>query len=118
MPGFQINSDSRSYLQNKASARQLVRQRLEYYNQFYGFKYNRVSIKNQRSRWGSCSRQGNLNFNYRLVNLPSELSDYIIVHELCHLQEMNHGPSFWNLVAQMVPDYLGRRHALRKIRIL
>ena len=112
-----INSDHRSYLQNRGPARQLVRQRLEYYNQFYGFQYGRVSIKNQRSRWGSCSKQGNLNFNYRLVNLPSELADYIIVHELCHLKEMNHSARFWRLVVQVMPDYLTRRQKLKKIRI-
>ncbi len=101
-----------------ARAKQFILQRLSYYNQFYGFKYNQVSVKNQRSRWGSCSRLGNLNFNYRLWELPTELADYVVVHELCHLQEMNHGPSFWNLVAQTVPDYFDRRRALRKIKIL
>lgn len=112
-----INSNSRSYLQDKGPARQLVRQRLEYYNQFYGFQYGRVSIKNQRSRWGSCSRLCNLNFNYRLVNIPIELADYIVVHELCHLKEMNHSVRFWRLVAQVMPDYLARRQRLKKIRI-
>lgn len=107
----------KNYLQYKNQARCLVRQRLDYFNQFYNYKYNRVSIKNQRSRWGSCSRLGNLNFNYRLAHLPTELADYIIVHELCHLKEMNHSARFWQLVAQTMPDYLERRRELRKIRI-
>jgi hypothetical protein len=107
----------KNYLQYKNQARCLVRQRLEYYNQFYNFKYYRVSIKDQRSRWGSCSGLGNLNFNYRLASLPDELADYIIVHELCHLKEMNHSARFWRLVAQTIPDYLGRRRELKKIRI-
>jgi predicted metal-dependent hydrolase len=68
-----------------------------YYNEHYHFRYNRVSIKMQISRWGSCSRYGNLNFNYGLINLPQELADYVVVHELCHLKEMNHGPKFWAL---------------------
>ena len=107
----------RNYLQHKNQARCLVRQRLDHYNQFYNFKYYRVSIKDQRSRWGSCSRLGNLNFNYRLAYLPDGLVDYIIVHELCHLKEFNHSPRCWQLVVQTIPDYLERRQALRKIRI-
>ena len=83
---FNRQRANKDYWQYKTIAGHLIHERLEYYNQFYGFQYNRVSVKNQRSRWGSCSRQGNLNFNYRLVNLPSELADYIIVHELCHLK--------------------------------
>ena len=110
-------ADKLKYQKYKTEARILVGQKLEKYNQVYNFKYNRVSIKNQRSRWGSCSRLGNLNFNYRLASLPAELADYIIVHELCHLKEMNHSARFWQLVAQTMPDYLERRQGLRKIRI-
>ena len=107
----------RDYIQHKNQARQLVRERIGYYNQIYSFKYDKINIKNQKTIWGSCSRQGNLNFNYRLVNLPDRLADYIIVHELCHLKEMNHSPRFWSLVAQTMPDYLERRRELKKIRI-
>jgi hypothetical protein len=107
----------RNYFQYKNQARQLVRQRIDYYNQIYGVKYNKISIKKQKTIWGSCSRQGNLNFNYRLASLPDRLADYIIVHELCHLKEMNHSPRFWCLVAQTMPDYLERRRELKKIRI-
>ncbi|MFA5155160.1 MAG: SprT family zinc-dependent metalloprotease [Patescibacteria group bacterium] len=101
------------YRQKKEAARSLVLSRLENFNRSYGFKYGRVSIRNQATRWGSCSRAGNLNFNYRLIDLPPEAADYIIVHELCHLAEFNHSPRFWQLVAKTVPDYDARRRSLR-----
>ncbi len=83
----------------------------------YGFVYNRVAIKDARSRWGSCSQKKNLNFNYRLVFLPPHLVDYIIVHELCHLKEFNHGPNFWVLVAETMPTYKEYIQELKNIRL-
>lgn len=103
------------YLKNKELARRLALKKLEHFNQFYGFNFTRLSIRDQRSRWGSCSKAGGLNFNYRLVFLPEELLDYIIVHELCHLKELNHSQSFWRLVAQTIPDYQARRKKLKQI---
>lgn len=105
---------SQNYLKYKETARQIVTSRLEYFNVFYGFKYNRIAIRNQKTRWGSCSRKGNLNFNYKIALLPEKARDYIIVHELCHLKEFNHSRNFWNLVAKTVPDYLEIRRNLRK----
>lgn len=102
-------------MQYKEHARLLVYKRIEYFNAFYRFHFHRVAIRNQKSRWGSCSRQGNLNFNYKVVFLPEHLVDYIVVHELCHLKEMNHSPRFWNLVAQTIPDHKVRRKQLRGI---
>lgn len=102
------------FLLNKASAKALALSRLQYFNQFYNFSYKRVTIKNTVTRWGSCSRQGNLNFNYRIATLPPELSDYIIVHELCHIGEFNHSRDFWNLVARTIPNYLQLRAELKK----
>lgn len=98
-------------------ARAFVHHRLFVLNEIYGFVYNRVAIRNQRTRWGSCSKKGNLNFNYRIASLPFHLADYIIVHELCHLREFNHSQNFWNLVAQVIPDHRERRRELRGIRI-
>ena len=103
------------YVEHKEAARTLVHARLAHYNQFYNFNYNRVAIRNTRSRWGSCSSKQNLNFNYRILFLPPELQDYLIVHELCHLQEMNHAQSFWDLVAEQVPQYKQRVVALRAL---
>lgn len=103
------------YLQNKEKARLLVAERLAYFNKFYNFSFKRLSIRDQRSRWGSCSKSGGLNFNYRIVFLPTELADYLVVHELCHLGELNHSPAFWRLVAKTIPDYESRRRLLRKL---
>jgi len=94
-----------SYLQHKELARELVLARLVHYNQHYNVAWNRVAIRTTRTRWGSCSSQKNLNFNYKIMFLPTHLQDYIIVHELCHLQELNHGAQFWELVAEQSPDY-------------
>ncbi len=101
------------YLKRKEEARVLVEKRLEYFNKFYKFSYNRVTIRKQRTRWGSCSRQGNLNFNYRILDLTKKEADYIIVHELCHLSEFNHSVRFWSLVAKILPDYNEIRRSLR-----
>lgn len=98
----------REYLMHKEKARELVLARLEHFNAIYNFSYNRVSIRAQKSRWGSCSKKGNLNFNYKIALLPPHLADLIIVHELCHLKEFNHSKKFWNLVAQALPDYRER----------
>ena len=104
------------YLETKETARVLVRSRLEHWNQYYKFKYGRVSVRNQRSRWGSCSKKGNLNFNFRIVELPPHLADYIIVHELCHIGEFNHSQKFWNLVGETFPNHLEFRKELKKVR--
>ncbi len=109
-----LPSGRADYLQNKHQALSLVRERLHFFNQHYGLHWKSISIKNATTRWGSCSRLKNLNFNYKIVYLPSELQDYLIVHELCHLQEMNHGRKFWNLVREMIPDHVRRRQAMRK----
>lgn len=105
----------RGYQKHKEEARKYIEARLAFCNQHYRFSYNRVSIRNQKSRWGSCSKKKNLNFNYRLLFLPPELCDYVVVHELCHLKEMNHGPRFWALVAKTFPNYRVLRRELVKI---
>lgn len=99
----------------KEEARIFVKNRLAYFNQFYQFPIKRVAIKNQKTRWGSCSSKGNLNFNYKVKYLPAAFADYIIVHELCHLQELNHSKKFWALVAKTVPDFKQINKAVKKI---
>lgn len=101
------------YLENKNKALTIAEDRLAYFNNFYNFKYSKVVIRDQKTRWGSCSRKGNLNFNYKIALLPQKSSDYIIVHELCHLGEFNHSENFWNLVAKTIPDYKDIRKSLR-----
>ena len=111
-----------NYLARKKAARGLVLERLEFYKNFYkavghDFKFGRVSIRNQRTRWGSCSRRGdrpgNLNFNYRVAFLPPALCDYVVVHELCHLKVRNHSARFWAQVASLYPDWQEQRDWLR-----
>lgn len=109
------SSVTKHYTEHKELARQLVHERIEYYNAHYNFSYNRIAIRNQRRCWGSCSSLKNLNFNYKLYFLPEHLQDYIIVHELCHLAELNHGQGFWDLVAQQIPNYQEHIHQLRAI---
>jgi predicted metal-dependent hydrolase len=110
---FVKNSSKRDLKKYKAEVLVLVNERLEYYNKYYNLKYNRISIRNQKSRWGSCSKKGNLNFNYKILQLPPEIRDYIIVHELCHLQEFNHSKDFWNLVKVAIPNYVEVRNGLK-----
>ena len=104
----------RHYKEYKEKARVLVENRLEYFNQFYNFKYNNICIRNQKTRWGSCSKKGNLNFNYKIALLPEKHADYIVVHELCHLGQFNHSSKFWDLVAKCVPDYKQIRKEMKK----
>lgn len=74
----------------------------------------RVAVRNQRSRWGSASSLGNLNFNWRIAGLPPEICDYVVIHELAHLRQMNHSPAFWALVAAYSPAYKAHRRWLRE----
>ena len=88
--------------------------RINYFNAFYGFKIKRIAIKNQSTRWGSCSSLGNLNFNYKIIYLRPELADYLIVHELCHLGELNHSKRFWALVSKTMPKYVNINKELKR----
>jgi predicted metal-dependent hydrolase len=103
------------YKELKDIALKIAKSRIEYFNSFYRFKYGRISIKNHKTLWGSCSKKGNLNFSYKIAKLAPGQSDYIIVHELCHLQQFNHSEKFWDLVAQTIPDHKEIRRKLKKI---
>lgn len=104
----------KDYAQNKTAALVFIEEKLKQHNQFYQFSYKKISIRNQKTRWGSCSQEGTLNFNYKIILLPEKLADYIIVHELCHLKELNHSSRFWNLVGKIVPNYREIRRKLRE----
>ncbi|PYR77959.1 MAG: metal-dependent hydrolase [Acidobacteria bacterium] len=80
----------------------------------HGLAVSRISIRNQRSRWGSCGRDGHICLNWRLVLMPPSVSDYILVHELMHLRRMDHSPSYWRLVEAACPDYRSARAWLRR----
>ncbi|HCC22003.1 TPA: hypothetical protein DEP86_01215 [Candidatus Uhrbacteria bacterium] len=104
----------RDYLRHREAVRKMVHDTLQQLNSAYSFTYGRVSIKNLYGRWGSCSAQRNLNFNYKLIHLPPHLAEYIVAHELCHLGEMNHSVRFWKLVAKTIPNHRDCRRELRK----
>lgn len=112
----QVRRGTRAHREAIAAARKLILERLTIVNQTYGFRYGSISIRSQKTRWGSCSTRGTLSFNYRLIYLPLPLVDYVIAHELCHLEQMNHSPAFWALVAQAVPDWKVLRKELRRYR--
>ncbi|MFA5087317.1 MAG: M48 family metallopeptidase [Candidatus Paceibacterota bacterium] len=112
-PSLILGGSRKDFLEKKESALALVENRLNYFNKSYNFGINRVIIKNQKTRWGSCSIKKNLNFNYKLVYLPERLVDYVVVHELCHLKEMNHSVRFWALVAAAIPVWKSARKELK-----
>jgi predicted metal-dependent hydrolase len=108
-----LSGNRADYKRHVETARQLALRKISQFNQIYKINFNRLAIRDQSTRWGSCSRKGNLNFNYRIALLPEHLADYIVVHEMCHLRELNHSPRFWDLVAVALPDYARRRKELR-----
>jgi predicted metal-dependent hydrolase len=113
-------ASKKEYAKHVDQARVIVKDKLETWQKFYlenfqiEFKWNRVVIKNSKTRWGSCSSKKNLNFSYKIVFLNEEERDYLIIHELCHLQQMNHGQDFWKLVSLGCPNFLVLRHKLRR----
>lgn len=112
-------SDSKEeYKKFKTGARRIITERVGEMNRFYNFSFQKISIRNQSSRWGSCSSSGTLSFNYKIALLPRKYTDYIIVHELCHLKEMNHSSQFWKLVEQKIPNYKEIRRELKKMAIV
>ena len=113
-PGIRARREG--LLRYREEARRLALSRLEYFNEFYNFKYGTIRIKAQTTRWGSCSSKGNLNFNYKMALLPPHLVDYLVVHELCHLGEFNHSQNFWDLVEKTIPNYLELRAELKSFK--
>jgi len=98
----------------RSKAQEYIKERIKYYQPQIGVKPDRIRIKEQKKRWGSCSSIGNLNFNWKAVMAPAPVLDYIIVHELCHLVHLNHSREFWNLVASILPDYKERQQWLKE----
>lgn len=89
----------------RRQARERLRQRTAYFARLMGVSYGKITIKETKTRWGSCSGKGNLNFHWKLVLMPPEVLDYVVVHELAHRKEMNHSPAFWAEVERILPDY-------------
>ena len=97
----------------RKKARTQLEARAAYYAGLMGVTYNRIAIRAARTRWGSCSAQGNLNFHWKLILMPPEVLDYVVVHELAHRKEMNHSARFWAEVERILPDYKRRRKWLK-----
>ncbi|MDO5415882.1 MAG: M48 family metallopeptidase [Lachnospiraceae bacterium] len=95
-------------------ARKKLEERTAYYARRMGVSYNRISIRAARTRWGSCSGAGNLNFHWKLIRMPEAVLDYVVVHELAHRKEMNHSAAFWAIVEGVLPDYRERRRWLKQ----
>jgi predicted metal-dependent hydrolase len=95
-------------------AKRILPPKVDKYAKIIGVDYNNITIRLQKSRWGSCSGKGNLNFNCLLMRAPEEIIDYVVVHELCHRLEMNHSDRFWAHVEKVIPDYKERRKWLKE----
>ena len=93
------------YMQHKEEARAVILRKVAQWNADCKLTFNRVAIRNSKRSWGSCTSLKNLNFSYKILFLPEHLQDYIIVHELCHLQHLNHKQEFWDLVDTYIPQY-------------
>lgn len=122
--GFQI---SRKYLDvakeiligwYKAQAYQKISERVGWYSYLSGLKYNKIKITDAQRRWGSCSAKGNLNFSWRLIMAPLRVIDYVVVHELAHIEKKNHSKDFWNKLKIMMPDYEQHKDWLKENRHL
>jgi predicted metal-dependent hydrolase len=98
----------------RQEARRVLTEKVRSFSALTGLKYKKVFIKDQKTRWGSCSRQGNLNFNFRLVLAPPEILDYLVIHEMCHLTHPNHSRDFWSLVGAYYPRFREARRWLKE----
>lgn len=107
LPAPEDEEAVRAALKQALSRRALmrIREELDAYAPRIGVEYGRVAIRDQKSRWGSCSAKGNLNFNWKLIMAPPEALRYVVIHELCHRIEFNHSPRFWALVREQMPEY-------------
>ncbi len=92
----------------------MLKQQVSYYATKHGFEFKKIRISSARTRWGSCSTLGTLSFTWRLVLAPLDVLDYVVVHELCHLSELNHSKKYWGLVEEILPDYKARRTWLKE----
>lgn len=108
-------SSPEHFSDHENDAYKLVTEKVVEWNKILNYKYNDIAVKPLKSRWGSCSHNGSLSFNYKIIFLPEALQDYVIVHELCHLKQPNHSPKFWNLVANVLPGYSELKKRIRKI---
>lgn len=108
--------EKKLFVRHKITALERAEEKVKRWNEYYGFAFGKISIRNSHTRWGSCSAKGTICFNYKIAFLPEYLADYLVVHELCHLKERNHGKGFWSLVERTIPDYAMIRRELRDFK--
>lgn len=111
-----LQSEIRLHLEGfyREKARMFLTKRVSFFTNQLGVEFNKIFIKNQQTRWGSCSGKKNLNFNWRIILASKEIIDYLVIHEVCHLKEMNHGKKFWRLVESLDSDFERHREFLNK----
>lgn len=114
-PVSDLTDTQRAALERRyiAAAKEYFPKRVSYFQQFTGGSYSRITVRDQKTRWGSCSARGTLSFNWRLMLAPPAILDYVVVHELCHLTHMNHSAAFWRKVESVCPDYRTARKWLK-----
>lgn len=114
-PVSDLTDTQRAALEQRyiAAAKDYFPKRVAHFHQFTGGSYNRITVRDQKTRWGSCSARGTLSFNWRLMLAPPGILDYVVVHELCHLTHMNHSADFWEKVESIYPDYRTARKWLK-----
>ncbi|MDD4004925.1 MAG: M48 family metallopeptidase [Elusimicrobiaceae bacterium] len=100
----------------RRTAEDTLAARVAYWSELMGVTYNRVTVKDQKTLWGSCSEKSNLNFSWRVIKAPESVLDYLVIHELAHLKHLNHKTEFWQFVEQFCPDYKNRRRWLHEYK--
>lgn len=109
-----VKKNESEIVELKKKAKSYIPNRVKYFAEKFGKKYNKIKITSARTRWWSCTSQKNLNFSYRLIQADNKAIDYVIIHELAHLKYMNHSKAFWNHVEEMMPDYKEWHNWLKK----
>ena len=98
----------------RQKAKEMIENRVEYYNRHFKLKPKNIKIKDQKTRWGSCTFKNDLAFNYKLIMAPSDVLDYVVVHEMCHMEHKDHSKAYWRRVSSILPDYKDRKQWLRE----
>jgi predicted metal-dependent hydrolase len=111
--GYSFTQDEIYNLWLRHKAKIYIPKRVQELSKHAGFNYKKITIRSQKTRWGSCSADGRLSFNYRLIRFREKVVDYVIIHELCHLKELNHTKKFWDLVERFCPDYKSLKRELK-----
>ena len=112
--GLRENS-SEHFEEHQEKALNSVSKKVAYWSEQLGYKYTNIAVRQLKSRWGSCSSEGNLSFNYKIIFLPENIQDYVVVHELCHTKQPNHSKKFWSLMERSLPNYEKMRSTIKTI---